>query len=189
MEEKHDNKPVYVEDNSGNIYKVMEKHFLQMSPLSKEQGNDRRVYELDTDNYHMITYQNACMIVNKQFRETNEEWEFNDKKFLAQKINDDTYNQDTHLALINMLPNHKVRNDIDNIIANIGEEHSEYIINNPDLLSTFKIIRHKGKTYYMLIINNYLPKVQLYDMFGKFCQMVNIKNCKPVFCLTDKKYI
>ena len=32
-------------------------------------------------------------------------------------------------------------------------------------------------------------KVNLYDTFGKFCQMVNIKNVKPIFNVTDKKYI
>ena len=31
--------------------------------------------------------------------------------------------------------------------------------------------------------------VKMYDTFGKFCQWANIKNCKPIFNLTDKKYI
>ena len=144
---------------------------------------------MDSDKYHRITYQNACMIVNKQFRETDESWEYNDKKFIAKKIKDDEYNEDMHIAMINMLPDHKINNDIMNIINNMPGDHIEYTINDTDSLNSFKIIRHKGKMYYMLINNNYLPKVQLYDMFGKFCQMVNIKNCKPVFCLTDKKYI
>ena len=28
-----------------------------------------------------------------------------------------------------------------------------------------------------------------YDTFGKFCKWANIKNIKPIFCETDKKYI
>ena len=51
------------------------------------------------------------------------------------------------------------------------------------------MVKHKGKIYYMLIINQILPKVQLYNTFGQFCQMVNIKNVKPIFNETDKKYI
>ena len=51
------------------------------------------------------------------------------------------------------------------------------------------IIKHKGKIYYCLIVNQYLPKVQLYNTFGQFCQMVNIKNVKPIFNETDKKYV
>ena len=53
----------------------------------------------------------------------------------------------------------------------------------------FKMVKHKGKIYYCLIVNQYLPKVQLYNTFGQFCQMVNIKNVKPIFNETDKKYV
>ena len=31
----------------------------------------------------VITYQNACMIVNKQYNETEEEWEYKGKKYKA----------------------------------------------------------------------------------------------------------
>ena len=51
------------------------------------------------------------------------------------------------------------------------------------------MVKHKGKIYYCLIVNQYLPKVQLYNTFGQFCQMVNIKNVKPIFNETDKKYV
>ena len=60
---------------------------------------------------------------------------------------------------------------------------------NDERGNQFKIVKHKGKLYYCLIINKYLPKVSLYDTFGKFCQMVNIKNVKPIFNETDKRYI
>ena len=53
--------------DTGNIYKVMPTHLLQLSPWND--GDDRRVYEVEDDKYHVITYQNACMIVNKQFKE------------------------------------------------------------------------------------------------------------------------
>ena len=47
----------------------------------------------------------------------------------------------------------------------------------------------KGKIYYILIINEYLPRVKDYNMFGDFCQWIGIEHCKPIFNMTDRKYI
>ena len=167
---------------TGNIYKVMDKYLLQMSPW--KDGDDRRVYEYDNDDMHVITYQNACMIVNKQFSNIDEEWEHNGKKYIARKTSEK--NIDEHTALISMLPSHYVKTN-SKMLMSLPDNNSISLTDN--IGNEFKMVKHKGKIYYALLINQYLPKVQIYDTFGKFCQMVNIKNIKPIFSITDKKYI
>ena len=73
---KEDN---YLQSSNGNVYKVMDKYLLQLSPW--KYGDDRRVYTYNSDDMTIITYQNACMIVNKQYNEIDEEWEHNGKKY------------------------------------------------------------------------------------------------------------
>ena len=71
----------YILTYTGDVYKKLDTHFLKLSPWCDDE--DRRVYEIDNNNYHMITYKNACMIINKQFDETTEEWTHNGKKYIA----------------------------------------------------------------------------------------------------------
>lgn len=167
---------------TGDIYKVMDKYLLQLSPW--KDGDDRRLYEYSNDDMHVITYQNAMMIVNKQFAETDEEWEYNGKKYKARAIANK--NIDEHTAMISMLPSHYIK-ETKNILKSLPDDNSMTFENNNG--DQFKMIKHKGKIYFCLIVNSFLPKVQLYDTFGRFCQMVNIKNIKPIFNETDKKYI
>ena len=168
--------------NSGDIYKVMDKYLLKMSPW--KDGEDRRIYEYNDNDMTIVTYQNACMIVNKQFLETDEEWEHNGKKYLARSIKDKSIEE--HAAMLNMLPSHYVK---DTVKVMMTTPNMDNISIQDKQGNTFKLVKHKGKVYYMLIINQFLPKVNLYDVFGQFCQMVNIKNVKPIFNVTDKKYI
>lgn len=167
---------------TGNVYKVMNNYLLQMSPW--KDGNNRRIYEYDDNDMHVITYQNACMIVNKQFSETDEEWEHNGKKYKARAIVQ--RDPEEHAALLSMLPSHYIRESV-KTLKTLPNENTITISNeNGD---EFKIVKHKGKIYFALIINSYLPKVAIHDTFGKFCQWVNIKNLKPIYNETDKKYI
>jgi len=160
----------------------MDNYLLRMSP--GKDGEDRRVFEYDDSDMHVITYQNACMIVNKQFAETDEEWEHNGKKYRARAIvNKDI---DEHTAMLSMLPSHYIK-ESSKILKSLPDENSITI--NDTNGNEFKMVKHKGKVYYCLLINQFLPKVQLYDTFGKFCQMVNIKNVKPIFNETDKRYV
>ena len=167
---------------TGNIYKVMDKYLLQMSPWKN--GDSRRIYEYEDKDMTVITYQNACMIVNKQFAETDEEWEHNGKKYKARAIVDKSI--DEHTAMLSMLPSHYIK-ETKNILNTLPNENS--ITFEDEQGNEFKMVKHKGKIYYCLIINQYLPKVKLYNTFGEFCQMVNIKNVKPIFNETDKKYM
>jgi len=172
----------YLQSYNGNIYKVMDKYLLQMSPWKN--GDSRRIYEYEDKDMTVITYQNACMIVNKQFAETDEEWEHNGKKYKARAIVDKSI--DEHTAMLSMLPSHYIK-ETKNILNTLPNENS--ITFEDEQGNEFKMVKHKGKIYYCLIINQYLPKVQLYNTFGEFCQMVNIKNVKPIFNETDKKYM
>lgn len=173
----------YLQSNTtGNIYKVMDKYLLQMSPW--KDGDDRRIYEYDDSNMSVITYQNACMIVNKQFAETDEEWEHKGKKYLARKI--DNKSIEEHTAMLSMLPSHYIKSSI-KTLKTLPNDNSFTFADEKG--NEFKMIKHKGKIYFCLIVNEYLPKVAIHDMFGKFCQWVNIKNVKPIFNETDKKYI
>jgi phosphatidylinositol 4-kinase len=90
---------------TGLVYKVMNDYLLQMSPWND--GDNRRIYEINTDEYDIITYQNACMIVNKQFNETDEEWEHRGKKFKARALTNKSL--DEHIAMLNMLPSHYIK--------------------------------------------------------------------------------
>lgn len=176
---KEDN---YLQSSNGNVYKVMDKYLLQLSPW--KYGDDRRVYTYNSDDMTIITYQNACMIVNKQYNEIDEEWEHNGKKYKARALVNK--NIDEHTAMLSMLPSHYIK-ESSKILRKLPDENS--ITFNDERGNQFKIVKHKGKLYYCLIINKYLPKVSLYNTFGKFCQMVNIKNVKPIFNETDKRYI
>jgi len=176
------NQDSYLQSKEGKIYKIMTNYLLQLSPW--ENGEDRRLYEYNDDDMTVISYQNACMIVNKQYNETDEQWEHKGKKYRARPIVDK--NIDEHTAMLSMLPSHYLK-ESSNVLKTLPDENS--ITFGDGKGNQFKLIKHKGKIYYCLIINQFLPKVQLYDTFGKFCQMVNIKNVKPIFNETDKRYI
>ena len=155
--------------DTGNIYKVMPTHLLQLSPWND--GDDRRVYEVEDGKYHVITYQNACMIVNKQFKDIDETWERNNKKYIARKSSN--LSTDEKTAIVSMLPSHKVQKQMANTLYQLNEGQ-QLSIQNETL--ELKMIRYNGKIHYVLLINEYLPRVQLYNTFGKFCKWANIKN-------------
>lgn len=167
---------------TGNIYKVMDRYLLQMSPW--KDGESRRIYEYEDNDMNVITYQNACMIVNKQFAETDEEWEHNGKKYKAHAIVNRT--PDEHAAMLSMLPSHYIK-DTTKILRTLPDNNS-FSFQDQDG-NEFKMVKHKGKIYYILLIEKYYPKVPLHDLFFNFCQWVNIKNVKPIYNETDKKYI
>jgi len=172
----------YLQSYNGDIYKMMDSYLLKVSPW--KDGENRRLYTYENNDMHIITYQNAMMIVNKQFIETDEEWEHNGKQYKARALINK--NIDEHTAMLSMLPSHYIK-ESKKILKTLPNENSISISDAKG--NEFKLIKHKGKIYYMLIINEYLPKVSLYTTFGKFCQMVNIKNVKPIFNETDKKFM
>ena len=163
-----DNEKKYIQDNNEIVYKVMPTHLLKLSPW--EDGEDRRVLEKDIDGYKVISYQNACMIVNTQFANKVEEWKFNGKNNIANSIGTNK-NIKEYAYLLSTLPNHTLT------------------ITDNNSLNELKLIKHKGKIYYILIVNEYLPRVQMYNLFGEFCQWCGIDQCKPIFCETDNRYI
>lgn len=167
---------------TGKIYKVMDKYLLQMSPW--KDGEDRRIYEYDDEDMHVLTYQNACMIVNKQFQDTDEEWEHHGKTYKAKAVA--LRDTDQRSAMLAMLPTHYIKESV-KTLKRLPNGNSITI--DDELGNEFKMVKHQGKVYYMLLVNQILPKVSLYDMFGQFCKMVNIKNVKPIYNETDRKYI
>lgn len=158
----------YIQDDHGIVYKEYPSHFLQLSPW--EFGADRRVMETNIGNYRYISYKNACMIVNNQFSNTDEKWEFDGKQYIANAIGDNT-NKDEYTNMIKSLPNH---------VITIEDMY------NPVSL---KLVKHKGKIYYIFIVDQYLPRVQAYNLFGEFCQWVGIDKCKPIYCTDTQTYI
>jgi len=172
----------YLQSYNGNIYKVMNDYLLQLSPWKN--GDNRRIYEYDNDDMKIITYQNACMIVNKQYNEIDEEWEHKGKKYKARALLDKNINE--HIAMINMLPSHYIQEST-KVLKKLPDNNSITFSDNKG--NEFKMVKHKGKIYYCLIMNHFLPKVQLYNTFGEFCQLVNIKNVKPIFNETDRRYV
>lgn len=176
--------PVYVQNTyTGVVYKKMLTHYLQLSPWS--QGDDRRITELDYDNCSVINYKNACMIINKQFNSIDEQWDNHGKLFKASKIPEDT-DVNERTLMLKSLPSHTVKTCTKQMLKEI-EGDTEISIKNDQ--GEFKLVRHKGKLYYILIIDEYLPRVQAYNMFGEFLQWVGIQHVKPVFNMTDKKFV
>lgn len=174
----------YIQTKNGDVFKVMQDHFLKMSPTPY--GEDRRIFEISNEDITMLTCENACMIVNRQFAEQDERWERNGKKYLASStINKDI---DEHTYLLSTLPNHSIVKKAKQYLSSVPNNQT-ISIESENGLTELKMVKHKGKIYYILIINEFLPRVKMYDTFGKFCQWANIKNCKPIFNLTDKKYI
>lgn len=173
----------YIKDSNDIVYKVMPDYLLKLSPWKT--GEDRRIYNYDYGDYEVINYKNACMVINKQFDNTVESWNKYGKKYIANSIGTGR-NIKEHSYMISTLPNHKVLlKDAKNIF-----KYSDNIsITSNDGMQELKLIRHKGKIYYILILNEYLPRVKAYNLFGEFCQWIGIDHCKPIFCETDNKYV
>jgi hypothetical protein len=175
----------YIQTGDNSVYKITPDHFLKLSPW--EHGDDRRIYEVEDNNYHMLTFENACMIVNKQFANTIEKWEHNGKRYIANPI-EESKNIDEHAAMLSLLPSHKIIKKSESLLKELNDNQS-LSISSSDGLTELKMVKYKGKIYYILIINADLPRVRTYNMFGEFCQWANIKHCKPIFNETDKRYI
>lgn len=158
----------YIQDISGNIYKIVDRHYLKLSPCKPD---EKYVTEMETDSYHVISYNSACLIVNKQWNAIPERWNYDGTTYLANClniINDDDVEE--HTIRIRLLPDHSI------VVDDEG----------PSML---KMIRSKGKMYYILLINEKLPRVKAYDLFGRFVQWLGIKNCKPVWNETEQKFM
>jgi len=158
----------YIEGDNGDIYKIIDSHFLKLSPCDPAR---KYFNELDTSSYHYISYNNACMIINKQYNALAEEWHYEGNNYIARVLDIKTKDDmEVHTVNIRLLPDHSV------VIDQEG----------PSML---KLIRHKGKMYYIMIINERLPRVKAYDLFGNFCQWVGIQNCKPVWNETESCFM
>lgn len=181
----------YVQDEYGLVYKVMPDYILKLSPW--EEGEDRRIFEQDlSSGYKVITYNNACMIVNNQFNNKTEKWEHKGKKYIASSISDDK-DINEHTYQLSTLPNHKsvIKKTIKGSKKLLSQlpDGNTVSVTSEDGVSELKMVKHKGKVYYILIVNEFLPRVQAFNMFGEFVQWIGIKNCKPIFCETERRYV
>ncbi len=173
----------YLQSTEGKIYKIMDNHLLQLSPW--KDGDDRRIYEYDDSEMHVITYQNACMIVNKQYNEIDEEWEHNGKKYKARALVNKDINE--HTAMLSMLPSHYIKEST-KILGTLPNENSISI--SDEYNNEFKMVKHNGKIGYILLLNKpNITRTKFYNTFGEFCKWVGIKDVKPIYCIDDKKYI
>lgn len=175
----------YIQTGDNDVYKITPDHFLKISPW--KHGDDRRVYEIEDDNYRMLTFENACLIVNKQFANIDEKWEHHGKQFVAGAIAENK-SVNEHAAMLSLLPSHKIIKKSESLLKELNDSQSLTISSNNGL-TELKMVKYKGKIYYILIVNADLPRVRTYNMFGEFCQWANIKHCKPIFNKTDNKYI
>lgn len=168
---------------TGSIYKVMDTYLLKLSPW--KDGEDRRLYEYDDNDMHVVTYQNACMIVNKQYNEIDEEWEHRGKRYKARAVANK--NIDEHTAMLSMLPSHYIK-DSTKILKTLPDENSITIADEKG--NEFKMVKHNGKIGYILLLNKpNITRTKFYNTFGEFCKWVGIKDVKPIYCVDDKKYI
>ena len=182
---KEEDSPKYVQSQEdGAVYKMLPDYFLKISPW--KDGEDRRVIEKDLGEYKLIQYNVACMIINSQFRKAKEEWTHHGKEFVAYPISGQDEEERTYF--LQSLPSHKViLKDAKALLKNDGI--SMVSMTSADGTQELKLVKHKGKIYYILIVNEYLPRVQAYNTFGEFCQWVGINDCKPIYSKTDKRFI
>lgn len=158
----------YIADVSGNIYKMFDDHFLKLTPCKPD---EKYIVELDINSYHVISYNNACMLINEAYNALPERWNYEGTTYLANILNITTSDDiEEHTIRIRLLPDHSVVVDD----------------NGPSML---KLIRSKGKMYYIMVINEKLPRVKAYDLFGRFVQWLGIKNCKPVWNENENRYM
>lgn len=167
---------LYIQDNKGDVYKVMKNHYLKLSPW--ESNEDRRVSAESIDYYNIISEKEANKIVNIQFDIKDEYWTFNGKDYAAARITKYYELDEDHLKKIKSLPAHRKERYV--IVKNDEPVFIE---------QSWKIVKHKGKLYYIEIIDAYLPRVKAYDMKGQFAQWVGINHCKPVYCITDNLFL
>lgn len=179
-----DDEKQYVLTYTGDVYKQVNDHLLKLSPW--KQDEDRRVYEMDNDKYRIISYKNACMIVNKQFSEIKEEWYHNGQKYIADPI-DSSIDTNKYASLISLLPSHKALVDSKELLKQLKD--SSLSIDSNNMLTQLKLVKHNGKIFYILIVNQDLPRVRAFNIFGEFLQWCNIKHCKPIYNDTHKKFI
>ena len=90
--------------------------------------------------------------------------------------------------MLSLLPSHKIIKKSESLLKELNDSQSLTISSNNGL-TELKMVKYKGKIYYILSVNADLPRVRTYNMFGEFCQWANIKHCKPIFNKTDNKYI
>lgn len=173
----------YVQSNNGDIFKVLEDHFLKISPWKI--GDDRRIKEMDLSKCKILTYKNACMIVNTQFANTKEEWDYKGDHYVADVIPDMSY--EMYAGFLKLLPDHEFLKSSEETLKNVDNGSVE--VEDNDSKIKLKIVKHKGKIYYCLILNEFLPRVRMYDLFGKFLQWANIKNVKPIWSQNKKRFI
>ena len=158
----------YILDISGDVYKIINSHYLKLTPCNP---NDKYVTEMNSDDYRVISLNNAMMIINKRWNSLPERWNYNGNSYLADILQIETSNDiEEHIVRIRLLPDHSVVLDD----------------NGPSML---KLIRSKGKMYYILLINEKLPRVKAYDLFGRFVQWLGIKNVKPVWNEDEQKFM
>lgn len=158
----------YILDSSNNVYKIIDSHYLKLSPTEK--GN-KYFKEIDNGPYHVISYNNACMVINTQYNALPESWKYEGTEYFADVLAlTDKDDIEVHTINIRLLPDHSIAIDK----------------TGPSML---KLIRSKGKMYYILLINEKLPRVKAYDLFGNFCQWLGIQNCKPVWNQTEQHYM
>lgn len=161
-------KDKYLITVDGKVLKIIDDHFLTLSPCNHK---DKYIREMDTEKCHIISYNNACMIINKQYDAITEKWSYDGKSYISQMLTlsspDDI---EQHTYRIKLLPDHTI------VLDDEGE-------------SELKLIKHKGKLYYILIVNERLPRVKAYDLFGKFIQWIGIQHCKGVWCEDDNEFI
>lgn len=174
--------PKYLQSYTGDIFKVLPTHYLKISPWKDRE--DRRVKELDADKCTILTYKNACMIVNKQFDEAIEEWSHNGIEYKSDPITCTDPSQ--YASLLSLLPSHKVIQKSSDILKISKDDTTLSLQSGP---IEMKMVKHKGKIYYCMIVDKYLPRVQMYNMFGEFLQWANIKHVKPIYSKTNKQYI
>lgn len=169
---------------TGNVYKAMDNYILKLSPWKDDE--DRRVYEYNNNDMQIITYKNACMIVNKQYSEIDEEWEYNGKQYKAKALTNKDLNE--HFAMLKLLPSHYIKESV-RTLRKLPDDNIITISDNSG--NEFKMVKHQGKIGYILLINNQtnISRTKFYNTFGEFCKWVGIKDVKPIYCVDDKKYI
>lgn len=189
----------FVIDKEGKIYayNAEKDYYLLRTPW--EYGEDRRKPLSDLVEPRNINSNDANRKINEAWRNHKAKWEYNGKKFETrgtvydEKVTERKsweydgkthyYYETNYTNLFKLCPVHKFEHTYK---TKNGEKKSYY--------HEYYIVWYQGKLVWAMP-SQYIPRVQYYDFESAdkepmgFNRWTSINNIKPIYCITDKKFI
>ena len=76
-----------------------------------------------------------------------------------------------------------------NVWCNTLYNYTKQMAENPTRANKWIFDKASHDEWILSKFPKHLSSVKAYNLFGEFVQWIGIKNCKPIFCETDNRYI